>query len=498
MADVFICNSREDRDFAEVVQAKLERAGHTTSMDLDLLGAGEQWQEVLDDAIRRSQAVVVVMTPAARQSEHVAYEWAFALGAGVTVIPLELQPTSFSLRLDALHRLNFCNGVRPWDTLLNEVRKAEAMRPHTSIAIEAGAPPIVTKAARSIDSPDPEERIAAIHTLAQTDHPVAREALLRALQHPVKDVRIEAARLFPDETEPRIVPGLLAALEENWDKYIELVRMRIGSIGHAAVPYLLDALDSKVRWYVLAALGKLGDPSIVPVLTEVLRNPNDDGRHLAAKALGQIGDPGAAPALLAALEDEKSSVRCAAAESLGSLKIAAAVPALVTMLDEDGREARQAAARALGEIGDPTAVPALIQALADHERSVSSAAVVALGRIGDPSPIPELRPLLQESEIGHIYELDLAVMEALARLGDRESFGLIEEKLVRFRGGFGGVEHVCEALLKCEKEGIALLIRVLQNAAFRGIREDAARALRRIDKPEVSAALKEWKRKHGG
>jgi HEAT repeat protein len=123
--------------------------------------------------------------------------------------------------------------------------------------------------------------------------------------------------------------------------------------------------------------------------------------------------------------------------------------------------------------------------------------VVALGRIGDPSPIPELRLLLQESEIGHIDEQDLAVMEALARLGDRESFGLIEEKLVHFRSGFSGVEHVCEALLKCEKKGIALLIRVLQNATSGSIREHAAQALRRIDTPEAAAALRQWRRQQG-
>ena len=121
MAHVFISYDREDRDFAEVVQARLERAGHTTVMDFDILSAGDDWQDRLDAEIRRSQALVVIMTPQARASDYVAYEWAFALGAGVRVIPLEFRPTEFSARLDALHRLDFKDRARPWDTLLAEV-----------------------------------------------------------------------------------------------------------------------------------------------------------------------------------------------------------------------------------------------------------------------------------------------------------------------------------------------------------------------------------------
>src|SRR6266700_3531561 len=90
MAQVFISYAREDQDFAEVVQAKLERAGHRTSLDLDLLHAGDDWGDKLDLAIRGAHALVLVLTPDARQSVYVAYEWAFALGAGVRLIVLDL------------------------------------------------------------------------------------------------------------------------------------------------------------------------------------------------------------------------------------------------------------------------------------------------------------------------------------------------------------------------------------------------------------------------
>ena len=128
MAYLFVCYDREDRDFAEVVQAKLERAGHDTSMDFDILSAGDDWQDKLDLAIRQSAAIVVIMSPEARVSEYVAYEWAFALGAGVRVIPIELRTTPFPPRLNGLHRLDFTGQNRPWDTLLAEVARAKASR----------------------------------------------------------------------------------------------------------------------------------------------------------------------------------------------------------------------------------------------------------------------------------------------------------------------------------------------------------------------------------
>jgi TIR domain len=74
MAHIFVSYNRQDRDFAEVVQAKLEKAGHSTSMDFDLLSAGDDWQDKLDLAIRNSHALVVIMTPDARSSDYVTYE----------------------------------------------------------------------------------------------------------------------------------------------------------------------------------------------------------------------------------------------------------------------------------------------------------------------------------------------------------------------------------------------------------------------------------------
>jgi HEAT repeat protein len=506
MAQVFICYSRKDRDFAEVVQAKLERAGHSTVMDFDILNAGDWWQNMLDDAIRSAHAVVVVLTPEARQSEHVAYEWAFALGTRASVIPLELKPTESPPRLDALERLDFRDGARPWDTLLSEVRQAEARRPRAGIEIDAGAPLAVRQAVQAVDSLHSRERISALNTLAQTEHPVAREALARGLDHPVREVRIEAARLLPDTADPRIVPVLIEALprlprtDGDWLLHDEFAD-RMAAVGRPAVAPLLEALgrvrDVYPRSTLIAGLGRIGYPGVVPFLTRVLRDPSDACRAAAAAALGRLADPEAGEALQAALADEDDHLRRTAAESLGTLKVAAAVPALIAMLEEDGRSGRRTAARALGEIGVRSAASALTRALEDEEGQVRVAAAEALGGLGDPAPAPRLRQLLAESEPGQISELDLAVMTALARLGDDESFALLEAKLIAARSGYLGIEDMLDALVPRGEAAVGLLIRVLHGAASPGIQRGVADALRRVDTAEVRADLRRWRRRQG-
>jgi TIR domain len=188
MATVFISYSHQNSDFAEVVQAKLQNKGHQVLMD-EIVRAGYRWQQKLDQAIQDSHAVVVIMTPDPRASEYVAYEWAFALGARVRVIPIEYEKTNFPTVLEGLHRLEFTNKARPRTLLLEELEKAETSNPSTTIPIDPGMSPAVKQAVRGIDSLDSTERLAAVRTLGQTDEGSAREALVLALKHPVRDVR---------------------------------------------------------------------------------------------------------------------------------------------------------------------------------------------------------------------------------------------------------------------------------------------------------------------
>lgn len=120
---VFISHSHEDGDFAELLQHKLNNAGINSWLDNERLKIGQDWREEIDSGIANSLAVVVIMTPDAKNSEYVTYEWSFAWGKGVRVFPVMLKQTTLHPRLESLQYLNFSNrDSRPWSTLLASIK----------------------------------------------------------------------------------------------------------------------------------------------------------------------------------------------------------------------------------------------------------------------------------------------------------------------------------------------------------------------------------------
>lgn len=126
MSQVFISYSHKDSKFAEFLKTKIEEANFDVWM-FPKLRAGLVWREEIDEEIRKSFALIVIMTPAAKESEYVTYEWAFAYGVGVRVIPLllKLGPKEVHPRLEALQCRDFRKN-QPWDELLKDLQDAQS------------------------------------------------------------------------------------------------------------------------------------------------------------------------------------------------------------------------------------------------------------------------------------------------------------------------------------------------------------------------------------
>lgn len=122
----FISHSHEDGDFAELLKLKMEREGLGAWIDIDRLGPGVDWRQGIDDAIRSSAALIAVMSPEARQSEYVTYEWAFGWGGRIKILPLMLRETPLHPRLATLQYLDFTNrAARPWSRLFEALAEAK-------------------------------------------------------------------------------------------------------------------------------------------------------------------------------------------------------------------------------------------------------------------------------------------------------------------------------------------------------------------------------------
>jgi CheY-like chemotaxis protein len=108
---------------------KLQAANIDVWLDQGALHAGTEWRNAIDEGISASEVVLVVITPPSCKSAYVTYEWAFALGKGIKVIPLLREGNIDDLhpRLAVLQYLDFRDPkTLPWASLFKEIEATTA------------------------------------------------------------------------------------------------------------------------------------------------------------------------------------------------------------------------------------------------------------------------------------------------------------------------------------------------------------------------------------
>ena len=121
---IFISYHHEDGDFAYYLRMKLKENSFEIWMSDAARTCGDDWRAEIDHAIDTASALVLLMTPDAKASDYVTYEWAFAIGKGVRVVPILLKETELHPRLELLHYLDFTNRkARPWDDLIRALNE---------------------------------------------------------------------------------------------------------------------------------------------------------------------------------------------------------------------------------------------------------------------------------------------------------------------------------------------------------------------------------------
>jgi len=522
MRHVFISYCHEDADFAHVLEDQLRQAGISVWKDLDLR-AGDNWHAEIESAIKGAAAVVVILSERARASEYVNFEWAFAVGAGVPVLPLllKIRPDELHPRLRSLQALDFSNFMlRPWDALTRSLKGlADTERPF-KVAVPRDAPPFIQKAARELDSQNPEERVAAATLLAEIHDPSAREVLAEAVRHPAADVRDIAAGSLAEAKDLRALPGILDAIRyKRWD------RINTGALvklGNAAVPILVQMLRDPaqgvhVRYCIARALKDLRIDESVDALHELLRSPEAELRVQAVESLG--GEPRALPWILEATRD--SEAQWAAIANLKYYRGPEVMATLIHALKHSNVAMRQRAVEVLKEAADASAVPALLEALADEDNVVRIDARDALSKLIDSSAIPTLFKRLEEvSDKQNVAALlikfkDEAVLnymiaslkseDARLRVIAAHTLGQIDDRtavpalIFALKDEDDDVRRLAAHALRELKDPVAVpgLVAVLQNAdEVDDVLQAAAWALNAIGTREARIAPKEWERKN--
>lgn len=183
----------------------------------------------------------------------------------------------------------------------------------------------------------------------------------------------------------------------------------LGRLGDpSAVPVLMELLDASIeaRRAAIVALGSVAHGGMDGVVARLVRALASDGdsatRHFAAVSLGRLGGAHAQGALSAALADANSDMRPWIALGLGlSERSTPSESVLPLLLDQASREKNAgtlgALLIALGLSGDARALPALVDGLHAGSTSVASQAALALGLSRLPDAQPVLRAALREA-----------------------------------------------------------------------------------------------------
>jgi HEAT repeat protein len=424
MRHVFLSYCRDDADFSRQVETNVRQSGFRTWRD-QALRAGDDWRIEIDASIRDALAVVVIVSAASIRSAYVNYEWAFALGSGIPVLPVLLEFVDGELPPDllVLRSLDFRNrAAPPWSALMERLREIEdALRPAT-VHVPRDTPPVIHEVLRSLDSMDEKERESALSSLGQMDHPGVVEILAEAARHPVKGVRTAAAVQLSKRQDPRAIPELLEALR-NRNRQVE--PSMLWSIGKAALPLLIGAMGEKeeeVRKWVYFSLGNIGGQEAVTVLIERLHAPSADDRRFATVALKD--EPAALPALLEMIHDPDQHVRSAVFDRLvKKAENAHADEQLFTVfleaLDDQYEQIVISAGKGLAACGDPRAIPRLLHTALNH-RSENARTFLknALRRFGFPA-----EPL-REAVVTAEPDVRVRAIEMLRELGDESDLPL--------------------------------------------------------------------------
>lgn len=126
-----------------------------------------------------------------------------------------------------------------------------------------------------------------------SDDPDVRASAIRGLKDKSRDVRIQSARLLGISHSPQAIAPLMKAMSDPHWSVRESVENSLLNFGRAAVPHLVEALQSRFwtsRFRAARLLGEIGDPAALEPLRKTLarRGERIDVRDVAKASLRKL------------------------------------------------------------------------------------------------------------------------------------------------------------------------------------------------------------------
>ena len=104
---IFISYARDDVAFARDLRERLLALGHAPWMDLFDIPAGARWPSEIDRALKSSDVIIGLMSPAAVASENVMNEWDWAIANGRRLVLLLIKSCEIPFHYVSINYLDF-------------------------------------------------------------------------------------------------------------------------------------------------------------------------------------------------------------------------------------------------------------------------------------------------------------------------------------------------------------------------------------------------------
>lgn len=307
MSQIFISYARKDgTKFKDLLRGQLQENGFTHWIDTEQILAGDNWPKRIDDALRDSFALILVLTTGAIESVHVTYEWMFALGCGIRIIPLkchdlekEMHPRLKDYSYEEFGDPTPNDWNRLMDLLTNLLRNYQA--DEFVSELPPNTPRYVVNCLNDLELTDERKQRKAVEDLSNSDLEAATRQLARiSHHHHLAELRIYAAFKFLDNKlehlskyKREIILGLSDGLRAANDDVRRRASHELQQIGDDSIPVLIDALNysySETRYAAVKILGNLKVNSVHSHIQLLLHDAHEKVVCGAVDALISIGD----------------------------------------------------------------------------------------------------------------------------------------------------------------------------------------------------------------
>jgi hypothetical protein len=139
---IFISYSRKDREIATVLEKELKKRGLTVWRDVQSIEAGARWFGAIEDGIRGSRALVVLITPTSAGSAWVTYEYAFATGARIPVIGVRVGGAKIPRPIRGFQTVQYSSKAQ---TIAKKIDDGILAQSRSAVRQSAAAPTLVAK-----------------------------------------------------------------------------------------------------------------------------------------------------------------------------------------------------------------------------------------------------------------------------------------------------------------------------------------------------------------